>query len=150
MKFFQHPLSEVQSSLIGENTKIWQYCVILKRAQIGKNCNICSHVFIENQVIIGDDVTVKSGVQIWDGILIEDEVFIGPNVTFTNDPFPRSKSFLKEYPRTVIKKGSSIGAGAIILPGITIGEKAMIGAGSVVTKNVSDGITVIGNPAKKL
>lgn len=150
MKFFQHPLSEVQSSLIGENTKIWQYCVILKRAQIGKNCNICSHVFIENQVIIGNDVTVKSGVQIWDGILIEDEVFIGPNVTFTNDPFPRSKSFLKEYPKTVIKKGSSIGAGAIILPGITIGEKAMIGAGSVVTKNVSDGTTVIGNPAKKL
>ena len=150
MKFFQHPLSEVQSSLIGENTKIWQYCVILKEAKIGKNCNICSHVFIENQVIIGNDVTVKSGVQIWDGILIEDEVFIGPNVTFTNDPFPRSKSFLKEYPKTVIKKGSSIGAGAIILPGITIGEKAMIGAGSVVTKNVSDGTTVIGNPAKKL
>ena len=150
MKFFQHPLSEVQSSLIGENTKIWQYCVILKEAKIGKNCNICSHVFIENQVIIGNDVTVKSGVQIWDGIFIEDEVFIGPNVTFTNDPFPRSKSFLKEYPKTVIKKGSSIGAGAIILPGITIGEKAMIGAGSVVTKNVSDGTTVIGNPAKKL
>ena len=97
MKFFKHPLSEVKSSQIGDDTNIWQYCVILEEAKIGKNCNICSHVFIENKVIIGNNVTVKSGVQIWDGISIEDNVFIGPNVSFTNDAFPRSKVFLDEY-----------------------------------------------------
>ena len=148
MKFFKHPLSEVKSSQIGDDTNIWQYCVILEEAKIGKNCNICSHVFIENKVIIGNNVTVKSGVQIWDGISIEDNVFIGPNVSFTNDAFPRSKIFLDEYPKTIIKQGSSIGAGAVILPGITVGENAMIGAGSVVTKNVGNGLIVVGNPAR--
>lgn len=148
MKFFKHPLSEVKSSQIGDDTNIWQYCVILEEAKIGKNCNICSHVFIENKVIIGNNVTVKSGVQIWDGISIEDNVFIGPNVSFTNDAFPRSKVFSDEYPKTIIKQGSSIGAGAVILPGITVGENAMIGAGSVVTKNVGNGLIVVGNPAR--
>lgn len=130
-----HPLSDVQSCQIGEHTTIWQYCVILPRAIIGNNCNICAHVFIENDVKIGDNVTVKCGVYLWDGIVIEDNVQIGPNVTFTNDKYPRAKQkFVLQ--RTLIKKNASIGAGTVILGGITIGENALIAAGSVVTKDV--------------
>ena len=133
---FIHPLSDVQSKNIGLDTKIWQFCVVLEKAVIGKNCNICAHVLIENDVIIGDNVTVKSGVQLWDGIRIEDNVFIGPNVTFTNDLYPRSKKYPEKFLQTIVKKGASIGANATILPGITIGENAMIAAGSIVTENV--------------
>lgn len=133
---FIHPLSDVQSKNIGQDTKIWQFCVVLEKAVIGKNCNICAHVLIENDVIIGDNVTVKSGVQLWDGIRIEDNVFIGPNVTFTNDLYPRSKKYPEKFLQTIVKKGASIGANATIIPGITIGENAMIAAGSIVTKDV--------------
>lgn len=133
---FIHPLSDVQSKIIGQDTKIWQFCVVLEKAVIGKNCNICAHVLIENDVIIGDYVTVKSGVQLWDGIRIEDNVFIGPNVTFTNDLYPRSKKYPEKFLQTIVKKGASIGANATIIPGITIGENAMIAAGSIVTKDV--------------
>ena len=133
---FIHPLSDVQSKNIGQDTKIWQFCVVLVKAVIGKNCNICAHVLIENDVIIGDNVTVKSGVQLWDGIRIEDNVFIGPNVTFTNDLYPRSKKYPEKFLQTIVKKGASIGANATIIPGITIGENAMIAAGSIVTKDV--------------
>ena len=133
---FIHPLSDVQSKNIGQDTKIWQFCVVLEKAVIGKNCNICAHVLIENDVIIGDNVTVKSGVQLWDGIRIEDYVFIGPNVTFTNDLYPRSKKYPEKFLQTIVKKGASIGANSTILPGITIGENAMIAAGSIVTKDV--------------
>lgn len=133
---FIHPLSDVQSNNIGQDTKIWQFCVVLEKAVIGKNCNICAHVLIENDVIIGDNVTVKSGVQLWDGIRIEDNVFIGPNVTFTNDLYPRSKKYPEKFLQTIVKKGASIGANATIIPGITIGENAMIAAGSIVTKDV--------------
>ena len=131
-----HPLADVQSQDIGDNTNIWQFCVVLPKAKIGKNCNICSHCFIENDVIIGDNVTIKNGVQIWDGMRIEDNVFIGPNVTFCNDKYPRSKKYQKEFLKTTIKKGASIGSNATILPGITIGENAMIAAGAVVVKDV--------------
>ena len=134
---FIHPLSDVQSKNILQDTKIWQFCVVLEKAVIGKNCNICAHVLIENDVIIGDNVTIKSGVQLWDGIRIEDNVFIGPNVTFTNDLYPRSKKYPEKFLQTIVKKGASIGANATILPGITIGENAMIAAGSIVTKDVS-------------
>ena len=133
---FIHPLSDVQSKNIGQDTKIWQFCVVLEKAVIGKNCNICAHVLIENDVIIGDNVTIKSGVQLWDGIRIEDNVFIGPNVTFTNDLYPRSKKYPEKFLQTIVKKGASIGANATIIPGITIGENAMIAAGSIVTKDV--------------
>ena len=126
-----HPLSDVQSVKIGDNTLIWQFCVILKNAQIGKNCNINCHVLIENEVLIGDYVTIKPGVQIWDGITIEDYVFIGPNVTFTNDHFPKSKNIDFQLHKTLIKKGASIGANATILGGLTLGENSLIGAGSV-------------------
>lgn len=145
---FIHPLSDVQSQSIGENTRIWQFSVILKNAQIGSNCNICAHTLIENDVIIGNNVTVKSGVYIWDGIRIEDNVFIGPCVTFANDKYPRSKQYPEQFPLTTIKKGASIGANATILPSITLGENCMIGAGSVVTKDVPENALVVGNPAK--
>ena len=142
-----HPLSDVQSVKIGKNTKIWQYCVVLKNAEIGENCNINAFVFIENDVKIGNNVTVKSGVQIWDGIVIEDDVFIGPNVTFTNDYLPRSKQYPDEFLKTIVKKGASIGANTTIIGGVVIGEYAMIGAGSVVTKNVGKQELWYGNPA---
>ena len=139
-----HSTSDIQSTQIGTNTNIWQFCVILPRAKIGDNCNICSHCFIENDVIIGDRVTIKSGVQLWDGIEIQDDVFIGPNATFTNDLYPRSKEHLEQYPKTIVGKGASIGANATILPGITIGKKAMVGAGAVVTDSVPPNAIVKG------
>ncbi len=141
-----HPLSDCKAE-IPASTNIWQFCVIFPEATIGNNCNICANVLIENEVLVGNNVTVKSGVQLWDGITVEDDVFIGPNSTFTNDLFPRSKNPEWKLSKTVIKKGASIGANATILCGITIGEKAMIGAGSVVTKNVPDGELWVGNPA---
>ena len=143
-----HQLADCKSSQIGENTNIWQFCVVFPNAKIGNNCNICANVLIENEVVIGNNVTVKSGVQLWDGVTAEDNVFIGPNVTFTNDLFPRSKVYPEKFEKTIIKKGASIGANATILCGITIGEKAMIGAGSVVTKSVPAGEVWFGNPAK--
>lgn len=147
---FIHKLSDVYSSKIGKNTRIWQYSVIMQGAIIGEDCNICAHTLIENDVLIGNRVTIKSGVYIWDGITIEDDVFIGPCVTFTNDKLPRSKKYPEKFSVTVIKKGASIGANATILPGIIIGEGAMVGAGSVVTKDVPANATVIGNPARIL
>ena len=141
-----HPLADCQA-IVPEDTNIWQFCVVLPKAQIGHNCNICSHCFIENDVVVGDNVTVKCGVQLWDGIQIEDNVFIGPNVTFTNDKYPKSKNQDWRLLRTKICEGVSIGAGSIVLPGITIGRKAVIGAGSVVTKDVPEGEIWMGNPA---
>ncbi|OQP64792.1 dTDP-6-deoxy-3,4-keto-hexulose isomerase [Niastella vici] len=143
-----HPLSDVKSKNIGENTAIWQYAIVLEKAVIGNNCNINCHTFIENDVVVGNNVTIKSGVYLWDGIVIEDNVFIGPNTTFTNDKYPRSKQYPEHFLQTIIHKNASIGAGAIILGGITIGEFALIGAGTVVTKNVPPFALVTGNPAR--
>lgn len=143
-----HPLADVHSKSIGSGTRIWQYCVVLAGAVIGRDCNICSHCFIENDVVIGDRVTIKNGVYLYDGLRIHDEVFIGPNATFTNDKFPRSRVWPDSYPVTVIEKGASIGGGAVVLPGVTIGEGAMIGAGAVVTRSVPAGVVVVGNPAR--
>jgi UDP-2-acetamido-3-amino-2,3-dideoxy-glucuronate N-acetyltransferase len=142
-----HPMSDVQSKKIGKNTKVWQFCVILPEASIGSNSNICAHCFIENDVTIGNNVTIKSGVYLWDGVRIEDDVFVGPNVTFTNDKFPRSKKYTDTPMITILGKGSSIGAGATILPGVSIGERAMVGAGAVVTKSIPPMAIVVGNPA---
>ena len=141
-----HPLTDCQAQ-VPEDTNIWQFCVVLPQARIGHNCNICSHCFIENDVMIGDNVTIKCGVQLWDGITLEDDVFVGANVTFTNDKYPRSKQPFELLP-IVVKKGATIGAGSTILAGVTIGEGAMIGAGSVVTKNVPANELWVGNPAK--
>lgn len=145
-----HKLSDVQTKNVGKSTRIWQFCVVLPGAKIGSNCNICSHCLIENDVLIGRNVTIKSGVQIWDGTTIEDNVFIGPNVTFTNDKKPHSKVYPDAFLKTTICKGASIGANATILPGITIGKDAIVGAGAVVTKTVEPNTTVIGNPARKV
>jgi len=131
-----HHLSDVQSKKIGENTNVWQFCVVLPGAEIGKNCNVCSNCFIENDVKIGDNVTIKNGVSIYDGITIEDNVFIGPNVSFCNDKYPRSKHYPEAFLKTTIKKGASIGSNATILPGVTIGENAMVAAGAVVVTDV--------------
>lgn len=142
-----HPLADVQSQQIGEGTRIWQFCVVLSQAVIGKDCNICAQVLIENDVVIGDCVTIKSGVQLWDGARIEDRVFIGPNVTFTNDLLPRSMNKDYECRGITLRKGCSIGANTTLLAGIEVGENAMIGAGSVVTKNVPANTVWFGNPA---
>lgn len=145
-----HPLADVQSDFIGEGSRIWQFAVILPRAKIGRNCNICAHTFIEGDVIVGDDVTVKSGVFLWDGTRIGNNVFIGPNATFTNDIKPRSKVYPEKFLGITVEQGASIGANATLLPGITIGAYAMVGAGSVVTKDVPAHAVVIGNPARVL
>lgn len=143
-----HPYAEVQTTSIGTDTVVWQFSVILKGAVIGKNCNINCHTFIENNVTVGDNVTIKSGVFLWDGIEIEDNVFVGPNATFTNDKYARSKHYRNNLMAITLKKGCSIGANATILGGITIGRYSLIAAGSVVTKNVPDYALVKGNPAK--
>lgn len=143
-----HPLADVQTDQIGEGTTVWQFCVILKGARIGTNCNINALTLIENDVVLGNNVTVKSGVQLWDGIRVEDNVFIGPNATFTNDRIPRSKVYPEQFSETILRKGSSIGANATLLPGVAVGVEAMVGAGAVVTKDVPDYAVVVGNPAK--
>ncbi len=148
MRYFKHETALVETSKIGDGTRIWAYAHVLAGATIGKDCNICDHTFVENDVVVGDRVTIKCGVQLWDGIRLENDVFVGPNVTFTNDRFPRSKQYLKEYPRTVVRRGASIGANATVLPGVIIGEMAMVGAGSVVTHNVPPHAKVVGNPAR--
>lgn len=145
---FIHPLSDVQSSLIGTGTRIWQYVVVLSGARIGDDCNICSHCLIEGDVVVGNRVTVKSGVQLWNGVRLDDDVFIGPNVTFTNDRYPKSRNANFELAETWIEAGSSIGGGATLLPGVRVGAGATVGAGAVVTKDVPSGATVVGNPAK--
>ena len=142
-----HPLSDCQA-LIPESTNVWQFCVILPGAKIGENCNICSHCLVENEAVIGNNCTIKCGVQIWDGVTLEDNVFVGANVTFTNDRYPKSRNTDWVLEKTTIKRGASIGAGSTVLCGIIIGEGAMVGVGSVVTKDIPAGELWFGNPAK--
>ena len=148
MDYYLHPAAICETTQIGRNTRIWAFTHILPGAVIGEDCNICDFVFIENQVVLGDRVTLKSGVYLWDGLILENDVFIGPNVTFTNDKYPKSRKRPDRFPVTKVMNGASIGANSTILPGITIGENAMIGAGSVVTHDVPNGVTVLGNPAR--
>ncbi|UKK53537.1 acyltransferase [Prevotella sp. E2-28] len=145
-----HQLADCMSPFIGDDTNIWQFCVIFPEAHIGNHCNVCANVIIENDVVVGDNVTIKSGVQLWDGITLEDNVFVGPNVTFTNDQAPRSKnkSFVKL--QTIVRKGASIGANSTIVGGIEIGAYAMVGVGSVVTHNIPAHALCYGNPARQM
>ncbi|PBB82379.1 isomerase [Mesorhizobium sp. WSM3879] len=145
--FFVHDRGICESTRVGAGTRIWAFAHVLPGAVIGANCNVCDHVFIENDVTVGDDVTIKSGVQLWDGVRLGDRVFVGPNASFTNDRFPRSKHYPEAFLQTAVEDDASIGANATILPGITIGRHAMIGAGAVVTKNVPANAVVVGNPA---
>ena len=145
---FIHPLADVQCKDIGRGTRVWQFAVILDGASIGSGCNICAHTFVEGGVIVGNDVTLKSGVYLWDGIELGNSVFVGPNATFTNDMFPRSRQRPDAWLRTVVEEGASIGANATLLPGVTIGKRAMIGAGAVVVNDVPAGAVVVGNPAR--
>jgi acetyltransferase-like isoleucine patch superfamily enzyme/dTDP-4-dehydrorhamnose 3,5-epimerase-like enzyme len=146
--FFVHPQALCESTAIGENTRVWAFAHVLAGARNGRDCNVCDHVFIENDVVLGDRVTVKSGVQLWDGLRVADEVFIGPNATFSNDKFPRSKQYRPAVQQTHIGRGASIGAGATVLPGLRIGARAMVGAGAVVTHDVPVRAIVSGNPAR--
>ena len=150
LKPFIHPLADVGSADIGSGTRIWQFVVILPQAKIGADCNISSHCFIENDVVIGDRVTIKGGVQLWDGLRLANDVFIGPNVTFTNDKYPKSRNVDFKMLVTRVEAGACIGGGVTLLPGVIVGAAAIVGAGSVVTKDVDPGDTVVGNPAKSI
>jgi acetyltransferase-like isoleucine patch superfamily enzyme len=146
-----HPTASIaEGAEIGPGTMVWQSAVVMKGAVIGADCNLNAHTLVEGGAVIGDRVTLKCGVYVWNGVTLEDDVFCGPNATFTNDRKPRSKIYPETFPRTLVKRGASIGAAAVILPGITIGEGAMIGAGAVVTRNVPAGETWIGNPARNV
>jgi acetyltransferase-like isoleucine patch superfamily enzyme len=145
---YVHPQGICDSSNVGPGTRVWAFAHVLVGAVIGSDCNICDHVFIESDVIIGNKVTIKCGVQLWDGLRLEDEVFVGPNATFANDRYPRSKVYPSEYLKTHVLRGASIGANATILPGLTIGERALVAAGSVVTRDVPAKVLVQGNPAR--
>lgn len=147
-EIFIHEKAVCESDRIGAGTRVWAFAHILPEARIGKDCNICDGVFIENDVEIGDRVTIKCGVQLWDGIRLHDDVFVGPNATFSNDRYPRSKQYPERFEQTVVERGASIGANATILPGIRIGAGAMIGAGAVVTRSVPANAIVVGNPAR--
>jgi UDP-2-acetamido-3-amino-2,3-dideoxy-glucuronate N-acetyltransferase len=147
MPVFVHPQGLCESRNVGEGTRVWAFAHVLPGAHVGRDCNICDHVFIENDVVLGDRVTVKCGVQLWDGLRVADDVFIGPNATFTNDPFPRSKQHRSALV-TSIASGASIGANATILPGIDVGRGAMVGAGAVVTHSVPARAIVMGSPAR--
>jgi len=146
--FFVHPQALCESRSIGAGTRVWAFAHVLPGAAIGMDCNICDHVFIENDVVLGDRVTVKCGVQLWDGLRVADDVFIGPNATFSNDKYPKSKHYDRELLQTHIGRGASIGGGATVLPGVRIGPRAMVGAGAVVTHDVPPRAIVSGNPAR--
>ena len=148
MTAFFHPQSLCESRSVGAGTRVWAFAHVLPGAVIGADCNICDGVFIENDVVVGDRVTVKCGVQLWDGLRVEDDVFIGPNATFTNDRFPRSRAYPQAFPVTTLRRGASVGANATVLPGIEIGPGAMIGAGAVVTRSVPPNAIVVGNPGR--
>lgn len=148
MSYFKHAQALVdKKAKIGEGTRVWAFTNIQEGAVIGKNCNICDGSFVEQGAVIGDDVTIKHHVAVFNGVRIEDGVFVGSNVAFINDRHPRSKKKDWVLEKTLIKKGASIGSNAVILCGITVGEYAVVGAGSVVTKDVLPRTVVCGNPA---
>ncbi len=149
-KYFVHPTAVVDEPVeIGEGTQIWHFSHIMSGAKIGKNCIIGQNVFIGLGVILGNNIKIQNNVSIYDSVVLEDDVFCGPSMVFTNVFNPRSFiSRKKEFRKTLVKKGATIGANATIVCGNTIGQYAFIGAGSVVTKDVPDYALVYGNPVK--
>lgn len=147
--FLVHPQGLCESIRVGYQTRIWAFAHVTEGAVIGQDCNICEGVFIESGSFIGDAVTIKNGVYVWDGVTLENNVFVGPSVTFANDVHPRSKQDFV-ISKTLVQEGASIGANATILPGVTIGAHAMVGAGAVVVKDVDANSTVVGNPARSI
>lgn len=145
---YMHPTADVQTGEIGPRTRIWQYVIVLGKARIGADVNVCAHCFIENDVQVGDRVTIKSGVFLWDGVRLGSDVFVGPNASFSNDRLPRSRQRPERFVETWVEDGASIGAGAVLLPGVRIGRGAMVGAGAVVTKSVPPFAIVSGVPAR--
>lgn len=148
MTAFIHPQALCESDDVGDGTRIWAFAHILPGARIGGDCNICDGVFIEDDVVVGDRTTIKCGVQLWNGVRLGDDVFVGPNATFTNDLFPRSRQTPEKFLETIVEQKASIGANATILPGVRIGSGAMIGAGAVVTRSVPPNAIVVGNPGR--
>ena len=148
MDHFVHPNALCESEDIGAGTRVWAFAHVLPGARIGRDCNVCDGVFIEGDVVVGNRSTIKCGVQLWDGVRLGDDVFVGPNATFSNDMFPRSRQRPQRYAQTVVEDGASIGANATLLPGVRIGRGAMIGAGAVITRSVPANAIVVGNPAR--
>jgi len=146
-KTFIHEKAEVQTRDIGDGTSIAQYSIVSEGAKIGRNCQISPFCLIEKKVVVGNNVIINGGVQLWGGITVEDDVFIGPNVTFTLGTYQRLKAYPEGLAKTVIRHGASIGANSTIISGITIGSNAIVGAGSVVTRDIPDGELWFGNPA---
>ena len=148
--YYAHPTAVVESEMIGEGTKIWHFAHVRRGAKIGKNCNIGKSVYIDTDAEIGSNVKIQNFVSVYKGVKIEDDVFVGPSATFTNDLYPRAFIWDEEHVlATRICRGSSIGANATIVCGITIGEYAMIGAGSVVAEDVPSYALILGNPGRQ-
>jgi acetyltransferase-like isoleucine patch superfamily enzyme len=147
--YFVHPSSLVETEDIGEGTTIWAFVHLLPGVRVGKKCNVCDHCFAEGGVTLGDNITLKCGIYLWQGTVLEDDVFVGPNVVFTNDTHPRSKNKDYNLQPVVVLKGASLGANSTILAGTTIGRYALIGIGSVVTRDVPNHALVYGNPARQ-
>lgn len=146
---YKHPTAIIETTNIGDNTKIWAYSHVCKNATIGTNCIIGEGVYIGPNVIIGNNCKIQNHCLIYEGVVIEDDVFIGPNVITTNDNFPRAiGEWTDRFKKTLIKKGASICANSTIVCGITLSENCMIGAGSVVTKDIKQNYLAYGNPAR--
>lgn len=149
---FVHPSAILDEGCeIGEGTKIWHFCHIMTDAQIGSNCNLGQNIFVASKVKLGDNVKIQNNVSLYSGVECEDDVFLGPSMVFTNIKHPRAHVNRKDaYIQTLVKKGATIGANATIVCGVTIGRYALIGAGSVVTKDVPDHALIIGNPSRQI